>query len=234
MFIKRILPLCVAVLFGFAAFPSYSGDIISCNGFESCPTVPSDEILAMKARIDALEALLAGTTRGIDPNTSQDTLTFDNSISSEATAVRQLSTTEEEGNLPVCFNGAGELLPCADGVEPPPPVDPYLGSWTGRMIYDRRSGETCHDADVRLNVAKGNYSDLRWKINSTTVIRDTGGLAVSDFEVHFPETGFAIGTIWVFGGPIDFNLQFISEGSAQGYWNYGNDDCYGQWSFTKD
>jgi hypothetical protein len=51
-----------------------------------------------------------------------------------------LTTTEREGDFPVCFNGAGELLPCKSNVEPPPepgePV-PLPGLWSGRMIYDR-------------------------------------------------------------------------------------------------
>jgi hypothetical protein len=144
MLIKNILLSVIAVFIGFSTSPSYGGDVISCSGFESCPEIST---LELEARIEALEALLAGSTRGIDPSTSQDTLTFDNTNSSEAVVVRELSTTDKEGVFPVCFNVAGELLPCADGVEPPV-VDPYVGSWTGRMIYDRRSTGTCHDADV--------------------------------------------------------------------------------------
>ena len=87
---KVILSLFITVLFGFAAFPSYSQDIISCNGFESCPAADTS---ALEARIAALEALLAGATRGIDPSTSQDSLTFDNSTSSKTVVVRDLSTT---------------------------------------------------------------------------------------------------------------------------------------------
>jgi len=235
MSIKKILSLCVAVLLGFAAFPSYSQDIISCNGFESCPEADTS---ALEARIEALEALLAGATRGVDSSTSQDTLSFDNSTSSKTVVVRDLSTTGKEGNLPVCFNGAGELLPCADGVEPPPPVDAYIGSWTGRMIYDRRSTEVCHDADVLLRIVE--WSDSRepeyhWEINSITVFRDTGGTGINQiWTIIISETGFAEGHMNVFGGTIDVNLQFETNGSAQGYWNYDNGDCYGQWSFTKD
>ena len=127
-------------------------------------------------------------------------------------------------------------MPCADGVEPPPTDDPYVGQWTGRMIYDRRSTETCHDADVFLNIAEyyPGTPSLHWKITSTTVSRDTGGLAIDDSTVAVPETGFAVGTIYVFGGGIDLNLQFKTQGSAEGYWNYQNDECYGTWSFTKD
>ena len=165
MSVKRILSLCVVVLFGIAAFPSYSQDIISCNGFESCPEADTS---ALEARIAALEALLAGATRGIDSSTSQDTLTFGNSISGEAVLSRELSTTGREGNLPVCYNGAGELLPCADGVEPPPTDDPYVGQWTGRMIYDRRSTGTCHDADVSISVGPGPFGNLPYNCQTKT------------------------------------------------------------------
>ena len=234
MSIKRILSLCVAVLFGFAVLPSYSQDIISCNGFESCPEADTS---ALEARIEALEALLAGATRGIDPSTSQDTLSFGNSTSSDTIVGRELSTTDREGDFPVCFNGAGELLPCADGVEPPPPVDPYVGSWTGRMIYDRRSTGTCYDADVILNVVEWSSSTYDWRVNSTTVIRDSGGLAISNYSLYIPDTGFTVGDINVFGVAINVNLQFNTNGTAEGYWDYASyetEDCYGTWSFTKD
>lgn len=232
MSIKRILSLCVVVLFGFAAFPGHSQDIISCNGFESCPEADTS---ALEARIEALEALLAGATRGVDSSTSQDTLTFGNSISGEAVLSRELSTTGREGNLPVCYNGAGELLPCANGVEPPPPVDAYIGSWTGRMIYDRRSTGTCHDADVLLNVVENGSSTYSWKVHSITVIRDTGGLATAlNHSINILHSGFGDGWMHVFGVYVDLNIQFNTQGSAQGYWNYSNGDCFGQWSITKD
>lgn len=238
--IKSALLFIVAVFIGLATSPAYAGDIISCDSFESCPTLPTGEITALEARIEALEVLLAGTTRGIDPSTSQDTLTFGNSISGEAVLSRELSTTGREGNLPVCFNGAGELLPCADGVEPPP-VGSLLGPWTGRMIYDRRSTGECHDADVLLNIAE--WSDSRspeyhWDIYSITVIRDSGGLAVAqNHTIRIRDTGYAEGSMWAFEGSIDVNFQFNTQGSATGYWNYGagyHEDCYGTWSFTKD
>ena len=231
MFIKRILPLCVAVLFGFAAFPSYSQDIISCNGFESCPDADTS---ALEARIAALEALLAGATRGIDSSTSQDTLTFDNSTSSETVVVRDLSTTEGRGDFPVCFNGEGELLPCASNV--PLPSNPYGGSWTGRMIYDGRSTGTCHDADVYMTIDPGEYFS---RIVSFTAIRDSGGLDTwSGSRELNHDTGTASGGIQLFWSDITtgiaISLQFTTQGSSNGYWNYDNGDCYGQWSFTKD
>lgn len=43
MSVNKILSSCVAVVIGFAAIPGYSVDIISCNGFESCPSgLPTD------------------------------------------------------------------------------------------------------------------------------------------------------------------------------------------------
>ena len=57
MSVKRILSLCVAVLFGFAAFPGYAGDIISCDSFENCPdgSEPlTNALLALEARIDVV------------------------------------------------------------------------------------------------------------------------------------------------------------------------------------
>ena len=237
--IKNTLLLFVAVFVGLTTSPSYAGDIISCDSFESCPALPTDEILALEARIEAMEALLAGAARGIDPSTSQDTLTFDNSTSSKTVIVRELSTTDKEGNLPVCFNGAGELLPCADGVEPPPTDDPYVGQWSGRMIYDRNSpsGGTCFDADVFMVIQS--WSSPYVLIDSVTMIRDSGGLDTYDASITFSiETGSATGGLSLFrseiGTTITFILQFNTQGSAQGYWNYNNGNCYGEWSFTKD
>jgi hypothetical protein len=232
MLIKRILSLCTAVLFGFAVFPSYGGDIISCNGFESCPEADTS---ALEARIAALEALLAGATRRVDPGNSQDTLTLGNSITSEGVKIPELSTTGREGASLVCFNSAGELLPCADGVEPPPPSHPYGGTWTGRMIYDRRSTGTCHDADAYMTINPGETFS---RISSFTVIRDSGGLDTwSGARYLYHDTGTASGGIQLFSSDIatviTISLQFNTQGSAQGYWNYDNGNCYGEWSFTK-
>ena len=233
--IKSTLLLFVAVFVGLTTSPSYAGDVISCDSFESCPALPTDEILALEARIEALETLLAGTTRGIDPSTSQDTLIFDNSTSSETVVVRDLSTKQREGNLPVCFNGAGELLPCADGVEPPPTVDPYKGSWTGRMIYDRNSvaGGACYDADVQMVVILA--SNGAYYTDSITVRPDAGGLYISSLKTYVSDTGHTDGNIYdINGQSINFTLAFNTQGHAQGEWVYTNYDCYGDWTFTKD
>ncbi len=76
MSVKYVVSLFAAALIGFTLSPSYSAEIVSCNGFESCPTNDGDAIVALTARVAALEALLADVSRGTDPNTSQDTLTF--------------------------------------------------------------------------------------------------------------------------------------------------------------
>ena len=52
-----------------------------------------------------------------------------------------------------------------------------------------------------------------------------------------PFESVATKTIRVFGENIDMNIQFPpidSFGHAEGYWNYSNGDCYGNWTFTKD
>jgi hypothetical protein len=86
MTFRNTLFLVCALSIGFVASPTYAGDIISCDSFENCPdgsVVPNNAILELQARMDALEAenaalktLLAGVSRLIDPNTSQDTLRF--------------------------------------------------------------------------------------------------------------------------------------------------------------
>jgi len=234
--IKSVLLFFVAVFIGLATSPAYAGDIISCDSFESCPALPTDEILALEARIEALETLLAGTTRGIDPSTSQDTLTFGNSISGEAVLSRELSITDKKGSFPVCFNGSGELLPCATN-DPPPASDPYVGQWSGRMIFDRNSTGTCHDADVSISISS--YNAPLDQIDYLIVIRDSGGLDnVGGIGFIQIETGSADSSFNMFyseiGTQTNYTLQFNTQGSAQGYWNYYNGDCYGRWSFTKD
>ena len=106
--VKIILSLCVAVLFGFAAVPSYSGDIVSCDSFENCPdgSVPlTAALLALEAKIEALEALLANVSRGTDPSTGQDTITFTNM---NVQIVSGSGTTDAEptgtGNLIIGYN----------------------------------------------------------------------------------------------------------------------------------
>jgi len=237
MLVKRILLVFTIVFSCVVAPPSYGGDIISCDSFENCPdgSVPlTNQLIQLENKIDALEALLAGVSRGIDPNTSQDTLTFDNSISSEATAVRQLSTTGREGDFPVCFNGAGELLPCASDVEPPVVGDPYTGFWSGMMLYDREytGDDVCYDADVTLRIEP---DDGVGEIVSITVNRDAGGQEIYlPFTAHLSSDGYVADSFQVFGGITDYSLLFNTQGYAEGVWTEYFDDCSGLWSFTKD
>jgi hypothetical protein len=154
-------------------------------------------------------------------------------LSSESLTARGLSTEEGRGDFPVCFNGAGDLLPCADGVEPPPVGDSYLGAWTGRMTYDRRSTGACYDADVSFSVSS--YSTSLNQIDLLIVIRDSGGLDnVGRIGYLTVETGTSASYFYMFGTQTDYSLQFNSQGFAQGYWNYSNGDCYGDWIFTKE
>jgi len=64
--IKYIVSIFTAALIGYTISPSYSQEVIFCDGFE-CPAGDP----ALETRIAALEALLADVTRGTDPNTSQ-------------------------------------------------------------------------------------------------------------------------------------------------------------------
>jgi hypothetical protein len=122
--------------------------------------------------------------------------------------------------------------------EPPSgePV-PLLGPWSGRMTYDRRSMGTCYDADVSISVAT-NYS-LAHKIESLIVFRDSVGLDnvgyIGSIEI---EKVLATDYFTMFDLPFsertNYTLQFNTQGSAEGYWNYENGVCYGEWSFTKD
>ena len=107
------------------------------------------------------------------------------------------------------------------------------------MIYDRNSpsGGACSDANVFLVIQSANSTYA--VIDSFTVIRDSGGLDTdSSDELLTIETGSATGSLSLFYSEIQtritFILQFNTQGSAQGYWNYDNGNCYGQWSFTKD
>ena len=134
--------------------------------------------------------------------------------------------------MPVCFNGAGELLPCASN-DPPPVGDPYLGTWTGRMTYNRNSvaGDACYDADVQIsNFLRG--ANGQWmRINS--VSSDAGGLEIINDETL--ALGWqAVDAFTMYGNEIEFTLIFDSRGHAQGVWTYINSDCYGDWTFTKD
>jgi hypothetical protein len=56
MYVTRVAPLIIAGLVGFAFPASYGAEIISCNGFESCPTDDGDAIVALEARVAALES----------------------------------------------------------------------------------------------------------------------------------------------------------------------------------
>jgi hypothetical protein len=77
------------------------------------------------------------------------------------------------------------------------------------------------------------------EIASTVVIRDSGGLDnVGYIGLLHIESGTADDrTSDMFGDYIDHSLRFTTQGSAHGYWNYASfeaEECYGEWSFTKD
>lgn len=58
MSIKVVLSLCVAFFIGIAISPTYSGNIISCDSFETCPdgVTCSALIVGLESEVSALEA----------------------------------------------------------------------------------------------------------------------------------------------------------------------------------
>jgi hypothetical protein len=58
MSVKYFVSLFAVLLCAFTVSPSHGAELVSCNGFESCPTDDGDAIVALEARIAALEALL--------------------------------------------------------------------------------------------------------------------------------------------------------------------------------
>lgn len=104
MSVKNVLSLCAALLVGYSVSPSFAGDIISCDSFENCPDgseVLTNQLIQLENKINALEALLAGVSRGTDPNTSQDTLTFTN---------MNVQVVNGLGGESVAINGTGNLI----------------------------------------------------------------------------------------------------------------------------
>jgi hypothetical protein len=94
--VKYIVSIIAAALIGYSISNSYSQEVIFCDGFECAEGAP-----ALEARIAALEALLADVTRGTDPNTGQDTLTF------SAMNVQVVSGSGTTGGE---VNGTGNLI----------------------------------------------------------------------------------------------------------------------------
>jgi hypothetical protein len=243
MSIKSTLLFFVAVFIGLTSLPSYSGDIISCDSFENCPdgSVPlTNALLALEARMDALEvenaelkALLTGVSRAVDPNTNQDTLTFGNSISSEALIVPELPATESKGDLPVCFDQNGTLLPCTADFKIPP-GDSLIGSWTGMKLTDPNysGADICYDDEVSLDITP--YVSSGPQLRSITTRRIGDGIQVAQFTNIQIVGGFVTSLYSAFGADITFTLRFDTYGNSNGDWFETNGDCYGTWSFTKD
>ncbi len=161
------------------------------------------------------------------------------SISIQAMAgsvtIQELSTTDRVADFPVCFNGTGELLPCASDVVPPPVDDPYAGFWSGRMLYDRFyvGDNTCYDADVTIRV---DPDDNQWEISSITIKRDVGGVDIYVASyMYLSSDGYVADDFIAFGVYTDFSLQFNTQGHAEGVWSdtiYS--DCNGTWSMAKE
>ena len=106
---KTILFVFIAIVY--TTSPSYGNDIISCDSFENCPdgSEPlTNKLIQLENKINALEALLANVTRGVDPNTSQDTLTFTNMnvqvVSGSGETYGAITGT---GNLIIGYNETG-------------------------------------------------------------------------------------------------------------------------------
>lgn len=64
MTLKHLLPVFAAALIGIATSPVHGTEVVTCNGFESCPTDDGDAIVALEARVAALEASTAGVPTG--------------------------------------------------------------------------------------------------------------------------------------------------------------------------
>ncbi len=148
--------------------------------------------------------------------------------------IQELSTTDRDGDFPVCFNGAGELLPCAGDVVIPP-VDAYTGLWSGRMVYDRfyTGDNTCYDADVKIRVdIDGEHTE----ISSITIERDVGGVGIYvPSYMRLSSDGYVADDFEIFGIYTDFSLRFNTKGNATGVWSDAiYSDCRGAWSITKD
>ena len=94
--IKYFVSIFAAALIGYSISPSYSQDGIFCDGFECAAGDP-----ALEARVAALEALLADVTRGTDPNTGQDTLTF---------SAMNVQVVSGSGTTNGIVNGTGNLI----------------------------------------------------------------------------------------------------------------------------
>ncbi|MFC1795728.1 hypothetical protein ACFL1V_01455 [Pseudomonadota bacterium] len=109
--IKYIVSIFAAALIGYSISPSYSQDGIFCDGFECAAGDP-----VLEERIAALEALLADVTRGTDPNTGQDTLTFSamnvQVVSGSGTTDGPVNGT---GNLIIGYNESRGDSDCPDG-----------------------------------------------------------------------------------------------------------------------
>lgn len=118
MSIRNTLSLFVAVLIGYAISPSYSGDIISCDSYENCPdgSVPlTNALLALEAKIDALEALLAGVSRFDDSN-GYDTLRFSGmNVQVVNGTGTTFGTPDGMGNLIIGYSATRGNTDCPDG-----------------------------------------------------------------------------------------------------------------------
>lgn len=103
MSLRYLVSMVFAAAIGYMISPSYSGETVFCNGFESCPQVGD-----LETRIALLEALLDGASRGDDPNTGQDTLTFSGM---NIRVVNGTGTTDGTptgtGNLIIGYNETG-------------------------------------------------------------------------------------------------------------------------------
>ncbi len=153
--------------------------------------------------------------------------------------VEEISTTTETGSFPICSDGSGKLLPCANDIVIPPAPDSLVGRWSGSWTHDPRSTALdCYDADVTLYIKESNYVNRLGEID-TVVIRQTAGKVdiIQQIYNHYIESsGFVSNQLSPFGIYTDYILQFNDQGRAEGLWEQqgAQVDCYGTWVLTKD
>ena len=190
----------VLILLSCLISQSVGQDLISCSSFENCEEVTAvvrelqtrmntleADNAALRADNDALKLLLADVSRGIDPNTGQDTLTFsDMNIQIVNGSGSTAGTPNGTGNLIIGYNefrNEGENVRTGSHMLAIGVMNNY-SSYGGMVVGNQNtvSGELASVSGGTQNVASGTWSSI------------SGGSANAASEIYASISGGANNT----------------------------------------
>ncbi|WP_203594788.1 collagen-like protein [Wenzhouxiangella limi] len=188
---------------------------------------------ANASRITALENLLSGITRQVDPVSGVDTLTIPADLAANSLILDVLLSNQTFDEKLVCQNSDGIIIPCPNSFVVPPDSTLW-GSWSGVMTPDPAIDPSLGCASIDITVT---VTDLLGGYLDTIVMRRGSELDIDDPR-EIINAGLVDAQTQHFIEAWRFNFQFGPLGTATGNWTNrltasGAIQCFGTLEMTR-